>query len=232
MQPHKTQTKHRDLSVTEIAEKLYSAILEHRIPPGTKLAETRLASIFGVNRARIREVLSKLAHEQVVELVPHHGAHVAKPTVDDAKDVFEARRLIEPFTVRKLAHTLGAQKIERLRLHLAQEDEARRLHDEPSIIRLSGEFHMLLAELADNAALLRTTRELCTQTCLIISLYSRSTAQSCRADEHKAIADAIVQQDDETAVNLILEHFDHIQESLELSDQESEVDLEELFANV
>lgn len=222
----------RDLSVSDIAEKLYLAILEHRIPPGTKLAETRLAAIFNVNRARIREVLAKLAHEQVVELVPHHGAHVAKPTVNDAKDVFEARRLIEPFTVHKLTASLDAEKTRALRHHLAREAEARQANDEPSIIRLSGEFHVLLAELAGNEALLRTTRELSTQTCLIISLYSQSTAQSCRADEHESIASAIIRKAPDTAVTLILEHFDHIQGSLELSDQEADVDLERLFAEV
>ena len=38
------------------------------LPPGTKLVEERLAEIFGTSRARIREVLARLAHEQIVEL--------------------------------------------------------------------------------------------------------------------------------------------------------------------
>ena len=50
----------------EIYEKIYVTILEHRLPPGTKLGEDRLASIFNVSRARIREVVARLAHEQVV----------------------------------------------------------------------------------------------------------------------------------------------------------------------
>jgi DNA-binding GntR family transcriptional regulator len=224
--------KPRDLSVSDIADKLYAAILEHRIPPGTKLAEGRLAAIFSVNRARIREVLARLAHEQVVELVPHQGAYVAKPTVQDARDVFEARRLIEPFTVRKLATTLTDDKIGQLRQHLDKEAQARRQNDTPSIIRLSGEFHILLAELAGNASLLRTTRELSTQTCLIISLYSASTALSCRADEHAIIAQAIIDQDPDLAIELILGHFDHIQASLDLDDTQEEIDLESLFAGL
>lgn len=221
-----------ELSVAAIASKLYSAILEHRIPPGTKLAEGRLAAIFAVNRARIREVLSQLAHERVVELVPHRGAFVAKPTVEDAKDVFEARRLIEPFIVRKVAVNLTAQKRVQLCQHLEKEEEARRLDDHPSIIRLSGEFHVLLAELAENTALLRTARELATQTCLTISLYSPSTALSCRADEHADIARAITAGDSDSAVKLMLEHFDHIQDSLDLNSFQGEIDLESLFAEV
>jgi len=230
--PGKNRYRRGDLGAAEIAAKLYSAILEHRIPPGTKLAESRLATIFAVNRTRIREVLSRLAYEQVVELVPHHGAHVAKPSVEDARDVFEARRLIEPFTVRKLTDTLTAEKTVKLREHLDMEAEARRVPDEPSIIRLSGEFHVLLADLAENAALLRTIRELSMRTCLIISLYSKSTTQSCRADEHESIAESIIRRDADAAVALILEHFDHVQGSLELDRQAGDVDLEGLFAEM
>lgn len=228
--PARAPLKPRDLGPSEIADKLYTAILEHRIPPGTKLAEGRLAAIFSVNRARIREVLARLAHDLVVELVPHQGAYVAKPTVQEARDVFEARRLIEPFTVRKLISTLTDRKKTRLLQHLAREEEARRQEDQPSIIRLSGEFHVLLAELVENSALLRTTRELSTQTCLIISLYSASTTLSCRADEHARIVQAITEENEKSAVELILHHLDHIQNSLALDPVDTEVDLEALFA--
>ena len=50
----------------EIYERIYAAILEHRLPPGAKLVEERLADIFRTSRARIREVLARLAHEQTV----------------------------------------------------------------------------------------------------------------------------------------------------------------------
>lgn len=221
----------KSISAAAIADKLYLAILEHRIPPGTKLAEERLAAIFSVNRARVREALARLGHDRVVDIIPHQGAHVAKPTADDARDVFEARRLIEPFIVRKLSEGLTQEKTGRLRRHLDAEKAAREQEDKPKIIRLSGEFHILLAELADNAALLRTTRELAIQTCLTISLYSASTVLSCRADEHEDIANCIIGGDAEKAVSHILEHFDHIESSLALNDASLDVDLESLFAD-
>src|SRR5688572_14525641 len=85
-----------------IYERLLAAIFEHRLPPGTKLGEDRLAAIFGVSRARIRRVLPRLAHEGLVTLEPNRGAFVAKPTVMEARDVFEARRLIEPGILERL----------------------------------------------------------------------------------------------------------------------------------
>ena len=97
----------RENTQDEIYEKIYVAILEHRLHPGTKLVEERLAEIFKVSRARVREVLARLAHEQVVDLYPQRGAYVARPTIEQALHVFEARRLIEPELVRRLIQALA-----------------------------------------------------------------------------------------------------------------------------
>ena len=219
----------REHSVDEIAEKISAAILEHRLLPGTKLGEDRLATIFGASRAKVREALARLAHEQVVELVPQRGAFVAKPTVEQAQDVFEARRLIEPGVLRRLVDTIDDVKQQRLRRHLELEADARQRDDKRAIVRLSGEFHVLLAELAGNSALARTVRELSTLTCLIISLYDAPTATSCRADEHEAIVDAIRRADTAGAQALMLHHLDHIEQSLKLDTGAGEADLESIF---
>ena len=228
--PKATPARRREHSVEEIAEKISVAILEHRLAPGTKLGEDRLATIFGANRPKIREVLARLAHEQVVELIPQRGAFVAKPTVEQAHDVFEARRLIEPGIVRRLIENPDAQKVQRLQLHLKQEAEARQREDSRAIVRLSGEFHVLLAELAGNTALARIMRELSTLTCLIISLYDAPTATSCRADEHEELVAAIQRADAKQAATLMLHHLDHIQQSLNLDRVAEEADLESIFA--
>jgi DNA-binding GntR family transcriptional regulator len=213
----------------EIYEKIFVAILEHRLPPGTKLAEERLAEIFGVSRARIREVLARLAHEQTVELFPQRGAFVAKPTIQQAMDVFEARRLIEPAVVRRLVENLSPERVARLRQHQALEQDARRRGDKRSIVRLSGEFHALIAELAGNSALARQMRELTTLTCLIIFLYDAPTASTCLADEHSEIVEAIGHRDVARAEALMLAHLDHIESSLRLEPGTEEVDLEAIF---
>ena len=220
----------RENTQDEIYEKIYVAILEHRLHPGTKLVEERLAEIFKVSRARVREVLARLAHEQVVDLYPQRGAYVARPTIEQALQVFEARRLIEPELVRRLIENLTPERIERLRQHCALELEARRREDKRLIVRLSGEFHTLMAELAGNQALARTMRELSTLTCLIIILYDAPTASSCLADEHSLIVDAIAKRDIEGGQRLMLEHLNHIEGSLNLEPADSEVDLAKIFS--
>lgn len=213
----------------EIYEKIYAAILEHRLHPGTKLVEERLADIFGVSRARIREVLARLAHEQIVEIIPQRGAYVAKPTIEQALDVFEARRLIEPAVVQRLVETLTPEKLARLRHHQELELDARRRDDKRAVVRLSGEFHSLAAELAGNSALARSMRELSTLTCLMIFLYDAPTTTSCRPDEHSQIIEAVARRDAATAVNLMLEHLDHIESGMRLEPATEEADLEAIF---
>ena len=219
----------RENAHDEIYEKIYVAILEHRLHPGTKLVEERMAEIFNVSRARIREVLARLAHEQIVELYPQRGAFVARPTIEQALDVFEARRLIEPAVLRRLVETLTPEKLAKLRQHQELELDARRRDDKRAVIRLSGEFHSLAAELAGNTALTRSMRELSVLTCLMIFLYDAPTTTSCRADEHSQIIDAIAKRDAGRAEKLMLGHLDHIESSMKLEVGEEPVDLEAIF---
>jgi len=219
----------RENANDEIYERIYVAILEHRLPPGTKLVEERLADIFKVSRARVREVLARMSHEQIVELYPQRGAYVAEPTPQQAHDVFEARRLIEPALLRRLIDTLTPERVARLRQHQELEIDARRRDDKRAIVRLSGEFHTLLADQAGNAALARSMRELSMLTCLIIFLYDAPTATSCRADEHSEIIDAIARRDASRAERLMLEHLAHIEGSLKLDTSTEEVDFEAIF---
>ncbi len=182
-----------------------------------------------MSRARVREVLARLAHEQIVELYPQRGAFVAKPSIEQARDVFEARRLIEPAVLRRLIETLTPEKIARLRQHQELESDARRRNDKRAVIRLSGEFHTLAAELAGNSALARSMRELCMLTCLTIFLYDAPTANSCRNDEHQLIIDSVAKRDRARAEKLMLDHLDHIESSLKLDNTAVEADLEAIF---
>lgn len=201
-----------------VYERLVAAIFEHRLPPGTKLGEEGLAAIFGVSRARVRAVLPRLALEGLVTLEPNRGAFVAQPTVDQARDVFEARRLIEPGIATRLARQADrTSAVARLRQHVAAERKARAAGDVRTIVRLSGEFHMLLAELSGNVVLAKSMRELALLTCLIIALYDRPATPSCLGEEHGDITDAIATGDARRAASLMIEHLNHVEKELDLS---------------
>ena len=214
-----------------IYERILAAIFEHRLQPGTKLGEDRLARIFGVSRARIRRMLPRLAHERLVTLEPNRGAFVAKPSVSEARDIFDARRLIEPGIVERFMQVPQRSAIARLREHVAAERKARAAEDKPTIIRLSGEFHVLMAQIAGNTMLARTMHELTSLTCLIIALYDSPTVPHCRSDEHAELVDAIAAGDRARATRLMVDHLNHVEQGLDLSlDETAAVDLEQALA--
>ena len=218
-------------TVDAIVERVLGAILEHQLPPGTQLVEERLAGIFRVSRTKIRQALGRLANDGIVTVFPNRGAFVSSPTVEQARDVFDARRMIEPHLVRRLAATASASQIEQLRQHVAAEAAARAANDKASIVRLSGQFHQIIADMAGNAFLARTLRELEALTCLVIILYDAPHMPSCSCQEHSGLIKAIAAHDADKAAARMVEHLNHVEGSLDLEQvAAAEIDLEAVFA--
>lgn len=221
----------RKLSQDDMVERLMAAVVEHRLPPGTQLVEDRLAEIFGVNRARVRPVLARLAHEGIVTLHPNRGAFIAAPTAAQAREVFEVRRLLEPALVEGLAARRDRAHAPRLEAHLAREAQAVARADHRAMIRLTGEFHLLLAELAGNSLITRILRETESLTSLIIYLYERPNVPACRGNDHVAISKAIVRGDGARAAALMLAHLNEVEEGLDMARAaKADVDLADALA--
>lgn len=220
----------RVLTDQEIYERILTAIIEHKLPPGTKLGEEKLAAAFAANRARVRQVLARLAHENIVTLERNRGAFVSSPSVEEAREIFEFRRLIEPPLVGRVAELATNREITRLRQHVTMESEARTANDRGAIIRLSGEFHMLLADMTGNSLVIKNMRELASLTCLIITLYDSPAVPACPTNEHSELVDAIAARGSEQAANLMVEHLRHVENCLSLETASSDaIDLELVF---
>jgi len=214
------------VSDEEIVERLMAAILEHRLPPGTKLGEDRLAETFGVSRTRIRQVIFRLAGEKVVKQIANRGAFVAEPTVEEARDVFDARAAIEPLLAGRVAGRAAAAEVARLREHVTREQAAHQTDDLRAQIKLSGEFHTLVADMAGNAVLAATLRELVARSSLIIAVYGTRGGSDCAADEHLRLVDAVRRRDAAQASKVMREHLAHVERTLDLQTRPSaEIDL-------
>lgn len=219
------------VSDQEIYDRIITSIMEHRLPPGTKLGEDKLARIFGVSRARVRQVLARLALERIVVLQPNRGAFVAEPTVEQAREVFEVRQPLEALVVRRIVARRDPDSIARLRAHVAAEEAAREARDRRAIIRLSGEYHVLLAELSGSSLAAGLMRELASLTCLIIFLYDAPAVPACRDEEHAEITQALADGDEAAAIRLMAEHLDHVEACLDLRRvAEQELDLDAALA--
>jgi DNA-binding GntR family transcriptional regulator len=215
----------------DIVERIFDAVIEQRLPPGTKLSESALCEAFGVGRMRIRRALLLLASREVVELHANRGAFVASPTPQQAREVFEARLALEPNITRLAVQRASEDDIAELNRLLEMEYVAhkeRRRHD---AIRLSGQFHTALAQVAGNGILIRTMKELVTRTSLIIGLFGAPGLSDCRDDDHAGIVGAFHTRDAEKAAWMMTLHLKHIESHLQLNAKPREVvDLVKLFA--
>ncbi|MEY3953348.1 MAG: putative HTH-type transcriptional regulator YdfH, partial [Pseudomonadota bacterium] len=105
-----------------IVEALTRAIVEHRLLPGAKLAEQKLADLFGVSRTLVRQALFQLSQHKLIRLEPARGAFVAAPSVEEAKQVFAVRRMLELEMTRTFIAQSTPEQIAALREHVRMEE--------------------------------------------------------------------------------------------------------------
>jgi DNA-binding GntR family transcriptional regulator len=202
-----------------IRDRLRDAIVDRRLAPGTKLTENEVGALFGAGRTVVRAALQMLAYEGLLRIERNRGAFVANPSPEEARQLFAARRLVEPGIAIVAAERAGASEIARLRRHLAMEGRHINEHGPSarrSEIKASGDFHLILAEMSGNGILQRFIEELIARSSLVIALYGRSGVSSCGHDEHGAIVDALEKRDGRSASALIVSHIDHIEADLDL----------------
>jgi DNA-binding GntR family transcriptional regulator len=205
-----------------IVARITAAIAEHRLPPGTKLGEESLGEIFRVSRTMVRQALFQLSRDRLVTLLAGRGAFVAQPSVREAREVFDARRIIERDVVARFARAARPEAVARLREHLAAESEAVGDADVQRRARLLGEFHVLIAEMAGNSVLAEVLKELVARTSLVLLLYQPAEASACSSDDHVAIVSSLERRQPDKAVALMIEHLEQVERGLNLRESEPE----------
>jgi DNA-binding GntR family transcriptional regulator len=206
----------RGKSEPAIRKKILQAIFEQRLPPGEHLVESSLAETFQVSRTVIRQVIARLEQDGIVVARSYRGAFVASPTQEEVSQILAVRKMIEPEIVRILVNNAGQLPFSRLEEHLDAEDTARRLGERGTLVRLTGEFHLHLADMTGNKVLIRLMTELQALTCLAILLYA-SGNDACPIDEHRKIYQAIKKRKADEAIRLMLHHLQHVESDLDLS---------------
>lgn len=192
------------------------AVLEQRLAPGTRLPEDQIGGLFGASRTLVRAALQRLTHDGVVTMSHNRGAFVASPSPEEAREVFEARRVIESVTVSLAADRIGAAELARLADLLGRGRDAVAAGDRGTAIRLSGEFHVQIGASARQAVLQGFLVGLVSRSSLVIALYGRGYHSACADDEHDRLLDSLRRHDATAAVELMTAHLHHIEADLDL----------------
>src|SRR4051812_9818390 len=179
------------MAADRVYEAIYAAVIDHRLAPGSRLREEELAETFAVSRTLVRQALHKLAQDGVILLRPNRGAQVPEPTRRDGEHVFDARRVVECEVARRLAGKLSAAQMVELKQLVEAEARATKSQNKQEAIRLSGEFHLKLAQMSGNPIFVRLLEELLPTTSLLIALYKAPGEPMCVAHSHRKLLQVI-----------------------------------------
>jgi DNA-binding GntR family transcriptional regulator len=199
-----------------IADSITTAIVERRLMPGTKLAEQKIADIFKVSRTLVRQALMQLSRDHLITLEPARGARVAEPSIEEAKQVFETRNMLEAAMIRRAATELTDAQIAELRAHLKAQAEAVQRTDVSGRTRLLADFHVVIAGMLGNEVLAGMLGDLVSRCSLIALMYQSAHSAEHSYDEHVAIVDALGRRDPRAAVKLMEQHLHNVERNLRL----------------
>ena len=198
----------------QIVEAITLAIVERRLMPGTKLVEQQIADVFAVSRTVVRQALNRLSRDRLVTLEPARGAFVSTPSVEEARQVFEVRRLVEGGMLRQLAAVITEAQAAQLRAHLAQERQALARSDVSGRTRLLADFHVLLARMLGNEVLAELVADLLSRSQLISLMYQSTHSAEHSQQEHVQIVEALARRDARAAVKLMEQHIASVERNL------------------
>lgn len=208
---------------------VFDGVMNQRLAPGTKLPENSLCDLFNVNRSIVRKVLQRLAHDHIVQLRPNRGAIIAMPSVEETRQIFEARRGLESIIVRMAVQNATARDLADLRKQLKQEHSAMHRVEQPVWARLASSFHLRLAALARNEILERYLVELVSRCSLIVALHEPPGKASCEHDEHERIVECIARKDADTAAQLMEEHLRELERNVMVKGEKPDSSLARLL---
>jgi DNA-binding GntR family transcriptional regulator len=202
----------KSIRVDVACKALRQAIIEQALPPGTKLPEDELGTRFGMSRTLVRAALAQLQSEGLVDAPPRRTATTARPTLEEAKEVFEVRRSLEREVVRLVIARWQPEFGAELEGHVRAEEAARQAGDARVSIRLAGEFHTKLGEMAGNSLFRRYLGEVVSRCSLILALYARPHSADCAVSEHREIVTALRARDAEAAMAVMDAHVGSVQQ--------------------
>lgn len=221
--------KQKKTSDNDIYQEIFDAILSFRLRPGTRLTEDNLSKIFNVGRNIIRRALLRLSQDHIIEIQPNKGAFIASPSIKQAKDILEARKLIEIAIVKDVIEYATENDYDLLRKIVeAEQDNLDHEHIVEGI-QLGGDFHLMLAKISKNATLERIVTTLIPQTSLVIVLYEKPDAPKCSHFEHFDLIDIMQNGQVEEATEFMRNHIQGIEDRLKLEEKEARSDLEDIF---
>lgn len=199
---------------TSLSKKAYdqikSMILQKDLAPGQFVNESQLQEFLGLGRTPVREAILALAQDNLVQIHPRKGIEITRPTPKSIHDIFEIRLLLEPMILRQCFYQVDLQWATDMRNLLLehQDDEAGQTGQTASpLIALDNKFHLDLVDTLHNQYASQLMRSLVDYLNLIRITAWKPLRYQISNQEHIAILDAILNQQQDTACQLLADHI-------------------------
>ena len=187
------------------------ALLSGKLRPGMPLRERNLAQAFDCTRGAVRKVLARLGFEGKLVLEPNRGAFVPQPSLDDIRQTYRARRVLETGVIASICGQLSAAQLAVLDEHVATEARSHADGTHERSIRLAGEFHLKLIGMAGSAELDAFARQLVAKTELYKALYDPAEFMHCAPTEHAQLVGQLREGKTQAAIALAAAHLDELE---------------------
>jgi DNA-binding GntR family transcriptional regulator len=207
--------KHSPDSITEaVYRRIRADLLSCRLLPGAKLGISKLQGELGISLGAVREALARLTSEGFVVAEPQKGFHAAPISIDDLRDLTDARVEIESLCIRRAihhggveweagivaaAHRLSRQPMQAATDPIRYDEEWSNAHDM---------FHGSLVAACDNRTLLSIREQLYAKSARYRWLSVSMASEARQVDrEHQALAAAVLERDADEATALLIMHI-------------------------
>jgi DNA-binding GntR family transcriptional regulator len=202
-----------------VLDTLRRAILGGVLEAGTPLVQAELSARLGVSKTPIREAIRDLAAEGLIDFGSYRSSVVHTPTIEEAREIYDLRLLLEPIAVRKaVANITDAEVAEAERLAKAMS----RTRDVAEWVNLNRVFHEILTKPASSPRLVSLIEGLRDAAALQIawSFKARGSLMESANADHDLIVDAYRQRDADAAVEASEHHLRATLETVEHHERE------------
>lgn len=205
-----------------VASSLRDAILNGQLKPGQKLVERELCASLDISRTLLREVLPQLQGEGLIKTVAHRGPFVAFIDADEAREIYQVRRVLETLAVREFTRSASEQQIRNLRAQLSPLKGPEAKGDLRNLLRAKAGFYGVLLDGCGNRVVKQTLKQLNNRMVLYkrLSLSVEGRLPGAIA-ELEAVVDAIETRDIDKAGDLAEVHILNSEKSVlrQIADQ-------------
>ncbi len=193
-------------------------IINKELRPAEQIVEMDVADASGISRTSIRSAIRRLGYEGLLVVRPNRGAYVANPSLEELRDIFACKRLLETEAIRLASHQITQIQLQQMEQLVNKSPQSFYEKNFSAFLALNKEFHMIIAQASQNLCYIKYIDELLTKSNVFLIFYDdfmlTSFDESDAHKEHCSILSALQQKNENLCVDEMRRHSDSTYESL------------------